>query len=254
MLTPRTNPRLDWAANRAWSRAGAMADVLARSRARRAVKYGARVALHLLGTLLIATGVGAMLWNDIGVGPLDVFIVAIQDLTGLPLALSLYSVVASLLVIAWVLGRRPGPGNLITPLLMGPLLQLSVFVFGAVPRPDNLLINLPVHVIAIGIIAVGAGATITADIGAGTAELLSSAASDHTGHPVPRIRMVLEVAWLSVGALLGGPFGIGTLVVAFFIGPAVASGYRFVSRLLTTTTAKTNARIETARYQLTSVR
>ncbi|MGE5210944.1 MAG: hypothetical protein ACM3MM_06745, partial [Acidobacteriota bacterium] len=58
--------------------------------------------------------------------------------------------------------------------------------------------------------------------------LLASAASDRTGRPEPRIRMAFELAWLAVGVVLGGPIGLGTVLVALAIGPAVAVGYRAV--------------------------
>ena len=36
------------------------------------------------------------------------------------------------------------------------------------------------------------------------------------------------MTWLSIGLLLGGPVGVGTLIVAVLIGPAVANGSRIV--------------------------
>ena len=36
------------------------------------------------------------------------------------------------------------------------------------------------------------------------------------------------MTWLSFGLLLGGAVGVGTLIVAILIGPAVANGSRLV--------------------------
>lgn len=40
--------------------------------------------------------------------------------------------------------------------------------------------------------------------------------------------MAFELTWLLVGVALGGPIGLGTVVVALTIGPAVLVGYRAV--------------------------
>ena len=50
------------------------------------------------------------------------------------------------------------------------------------------------------------------------------------------------MTWLSFGLLLGGPVGVGTLIVAILIGPAVANG----SRLVHMATSRPVRRIRTA--------
>ena len=45
-----------------------------------------------------------------------------------------------------------------------------------------------------------------------------------TGWPVGRVRTGIEVIALSIGWLLGGTVGIGTLMFAVLIGPSVAYG------------------------------
>jgi uncharacterized membrane protein YczE len=40
---------------------------------------------------------------------------------------------------------------------------------------------------------------------------------------------MFEVTFLTVGALLGGPIGLGTVLVALGIGPSVARGRRLVT-------------------------
>jgi uncharacterized membrane protein YczE len=46
------------------------------------------------------------------------------------------------------------------------------------------------------------------------------------------MRFVFEGTWLVLGVALGGPFGLGTVLVAATIGPAVASGHRVVESLV----------------------
>lgn len=210
-----------------------MAAVLATHPARRALGLGTRIAMLLAGTVTIGASVAVLLWNDFGPGPLDVFIGAVRTLTGLPLMVAVWLTIGSLAVIAWALGRRPGVGTLVGPLVTGPIMQFVLTVLDRYPAPEHLVEKVVVHLLAIGLIGVGAGLVINAGLGAGTGELLAAAASDRSGRPEPRMRLLFESTWLVMGALLGGPYGLGTVLVALAIGPSVARGHHMVSTALT---------------------
>lgn len=212
----------------AWSRAGAVAAVIATGPTPRLLRNSVRVALLVSGSLVIAAGVAVMLWTGLGPGPLDVFIGAIRVRTGLSLTFSVWLVIGSLIGAAWLMGRRPGPGTLVSPFIVGPSMQAALSVLDRVEPPEALAIVLLVHVAAVFVLGVGAGALIVSGLGAGSGELLAAAASDRSGRPEPRIRMGFELTWLVAGVGLGGPIGIGTVVVALTIGPAVMVGYRAV--------------------------
>lgn len=49
-----------------------------------------------------------------------------------------------------------------------------------------------------------------------------------SGWPIARVRTAIEVVVLSLGALLGGPLGWGTLAFALLIGPSVAASLRLM--------------------------
>lgn len=187
-----------------------------------------RLGLLVAGSLVIAVGVAVMLWTGLGPGPLDVFIGAIRVRTGLSLTLSVWLVIAVLIGLAWAMGRRPGPGTLVSPLIIGPVMHAALALFDGVEPPDSLVLVVAIHVAAVFVVGVGAGALIVSGLGAGTGELLAAAASDRTGRSEPRLRMAFESSLLIVGVALGGPIGIGTIVVALTIGPAVMVGFRAV--------------------------
>jgi uncharacterized membrane protein YczE len=208
------------------SRAGAIAAVLANGPMPALLRRSVRVGLLVVGSLVIAAGVAVMLWTRLGPGPLDVFIGAIRVRTGLSLTLAIWLVIASLIVVAWLLGRRPGPGTLASPLIVGPAMQAFVALLDGVEPPDAFVVVAAIHVAAVFVVGLGSGALIVSGLGAGSGELLASAASDRTGRAEPAIRMAFELTWLGVGVLLGGPIGVGTVLVALTIGPAVAVGYR----------------------------
>jgi uncharacterized protein len=184
-----------------------------------------------VGSLLISASVAITLWNQLGPGPLDVFIGAVRMRTGLPLSIALWLTVGSLLVISWMLGRRPGLGTVLSPFMIGPMIQAIVAGLAEFDVPDSLGIRIALHLVAIAGIGVGAGALIVSGLGAGSGELLASAASMRVGQPETKVRFAIEMTWIVAGVALGGPAGLGTVLVALFVGPAVAYGYRFVDSI-----------------------
>jgi len=245
---PRTDEvsRSDSLRDVAWSRAGAIAVVLAGAPSTRAMRFSVRVGLLLAGSLTIAVAVAVTLWNGLGPGPLDVFIGAVRVRSGLPLGPAVWLVVGSMIVAAWLLGRRPGPGTLISPLIVGAAMQATASGLSSVAVPDALAVRVAIHLLAVGAIGIGAGALIVSRLGAGSGELLAAAASDRSGRPEPRARMAIELSWLAVGVVLGGPVGLGTVLLALTIGPAVAVGHRIVDGAVSLTDARSVAYLAAA--------
>lgn len=213
---------------RAWSRAGAVAAVLSTGPRPRALPRSARLALLVGGSLLIAGSVAVTLWTELGPGPLDVFIGAVRNVTGLPLSVAVWVTIGSSIAVAWILGRRPGLGTVLSPLLIGPMLQGVLAALGTFAAPSSILALVALQVVAIVGIGLGAGALIVSGLGAGPGELFAGAASDRTGRPESLVRAGIELSWVALGVALGGPIGVGTVMVAVMIGPAVTHGHRAV--------------------------
>ena len=210
----------------------AVLDPLRVGRRRRALALTARIGMLAAGAMVIATCIAVMFWNDLGAGPLDVFIAALRERTGLPLTFAVWITVGTLTVIAWLLGRRPGMGTIIGPILVGPMMQLMLANLERVDPPQWLAVRIAIHLVAVGAVGIGLGLVMASRLGQGTGELLAQAASDRTGRPEQRVRLMCEATYLSIGALLGGPIGLGTVLVALCIGPSVARGRRIVSASL----------------------
>ncbi len=190
--------------------------------------FTTRVALLVAGAWMIAASVAVTLWTELGPGPLDVFIGAVRLHTGLPLSIAVWATVGGLIAIAFLLGRRPGMGTFIAPILIGPMLQSALAVLESFGAPESLLVRVALQCLAIAGIGIGSGALIVSGLGAGAGELLAGAASDRSGKSESLSRLACEMTWIVAGVALGGPAGLGTVMVAAAVGPAVARGYRLV--------------------------
>jgi len=209
----------------------AVAPGLTSGRRRPLASVAIRIALLSLGSTLIAAGVAGSLWTGLGAGPLDVFITSIVARWGVPITFVVWGMAVVMISIASLLGRRAGPGTVLLPLVSGALLPVFMNAFDHVDAPSGVTaLGVSIHIAAVAVIGVGAGAVIVAGLGAGTGELLAGAASDHVRRPEPLVRTGVELTWLAFGIVLGGTFGLGTVIIAALIGPAVRQGHAAVSR------------------------
>ena len=78
--------------------------------------------------------------------------------------------------------------------------------------------------IAVLIVGIGSGFYLTANLGPGPRDGLMTGLQKLTNQPIALIRTVIEVTAVVIGFYLGGVLGIGTLLFAFGIGPAVSLG------------------------------
>ena len=84
--------------------------------------------------------------------------------------------------------------------------------------------------IAVLTVGLGGGIYLVANLGAGPRDGLMIGLQQKTNFPIAVVRTFLEVTVVSVGWYLGGTVGIGTLLFAFGIGPAVALGLFIVKK------------------------
>jgi uncharacterized membrane protein YczE len=70
----------------------------------------------------------------------------------------------------------------------------------------------------VGIMGFGVGLYIASNIGAGPRDSLMLILVEKTGWTVKRVRTLLEIVVALIGWLLGGPVGIGTIIVALTLG------------------------------------
>jgi uncharacterized membrane protein YczE len=230
--TPPVQRLLRWLARHPISRAGAAAVALSGRRRRPGAPLHRRWLAQISGSVLVALGVSITLSTGIGAGSLDVLNVGLADRTGLPLGVAVWIVAGALIATAALLGGRPRAGTYISPFVIGAVLQPLVAFWHRFLVEPPLVVAVPVHLAGIVMIGFGAGAVVVAGFGSGTAELLTDAVVSRIGNSPVLIRLGFEVTWLTAGVLLGGPAGLGTVLMATLIGPAVSRGVQVVEPLV----------------------
>ena len=96
---------------------------------------------------------------------------------------------------------------------------------------DSLVVRVVVNGLGCVILAFGMTIVIKSDAGTGPNDLVAVVLSDKLHRAFSVVRVIVDIAFVMVGFLLGGAIGIGTLICAFLVGP-VAGRFLPVSEKL----------------------
>ena len=125
------------------------------------------------------------------------------------------------------LNQKPGIGTILNALIVALMIDVCIKF---VPTPDNFLFQMFLSVIAILTVGLGGGIYLVANLGSGPRDGLMIGLQQKTKLPIAFVRTFLEIMAVSIGWYLGGTVGIGTLLFAFGIGPAIVLGLCIVKK------------------------
>ena len=180
--------------------------------------WARRIIQLLLGLFLYGIGIALMVRAGIGVAPWDVLTQGISLRTGIPFGI-VTNIVGGLVLLLWIpLRERPGIGTVGNVLLVGTSAQLGLNV---IPQQVVPLLQGVVFAGGLAVVALATGLYIGARLGPGPRDGLMTGLHRRTGWRIWIVRTGIEVIVLIAGVLLGGQFGIGTILFAVLIGPMV---------------------------------
>lgn len=177
-----------------------------------------RVVRCLAGLVLLGAGLGLVVAADLGVAPWDVLHQGLSQRLGITIGTASIGV-GVLVLLAWIpLRERPGLGTILNVFVIGATMDLTLAI---VDTPEVLWGQVLYLVVGIWLWGPGSGLYLGVGMGAGPRDGLMTGLA-RRGLRVAPVRIGIEVAALSVGFLLGGTVGIGTLAFALGVGPVVA--------------------------------
>jgi uncharacterized membrane protein YczE len=192
---------------------------------------GVRAVFLTTGLFVFACGIVLTLQAGAGATPWDVLHLGVALHT--PLAVGSANIVIALAALAVTsrAGGRSGPGTLANAILLGAFVDMLLLA-GPVQRLADAPPPLRAGMLGVGIAAVAAGTAlyVGAAFGEGPRDQLMLVIARRGGCAVGLARGIVESAAVAVGVALGGQAGVGTLVFAVAIGPAVQFAFRALSR------------------------
>ena len=154
-----------------------------------------------------------------GASPWSVFAQGIHLSVGLSVG-AVTIIISILVLLLWVpLSQKPGMGTILNALIIGIMIDICIKF---VPTPEDFISQTLLAVAAVLIVGLGGGIYLVANLGAGPRDGLMIGLQKKTNFPIAAVRATLEITVMSIGWYLGGTVGVGTLLFAFGIGPAVA--------------------------------
>jgi len=177
-----------------------------------------------IGFVLFGLAISLMIRGNIGTSAWVVLEAALAERFGI--TVGTMTVIMGFLVLgsAVAMRERLGWGTLANILSIGPWVDLWYLFMPSVT--ENLPLQIAMLLTAILLMGLGSAIYIGVDAGAGPRDSLMLAIKRTTGVSIRTARAMIEVTVVTVGWLLGGPAGIGTLVYAILVGPSIQWGFK----------------------------
>jgi len=181
-----------------------------------------------IGLSLFGLGEGLLIVSFTGASPWSVLAQGIS--TKVDFTIGTITLFISLVVLFfWIfLDQKPGIGTILNALIIALMIDICI---KWVPTPENFIHKLLLASFAVLIVGIGSGIYLVANLGPGPRDGLMTGIQKKTNLPIALVRAFLEISVVSIGWYLGGIVGIGTLLFAFGVGPAVALGLYFVGKI-----------------------
>ena len=177
-----------------------------------------RIAQLVLGLFLYGFAIAMMIQAGIGVSPWDVLSQGVSLRTGIPFGW-VTIIIGAIVLLLWIpIRQKPGVGTVLNVLLIGPSAEVGLAVL---PLASGIVGQVLLFAGGLALLAIATGLYIGARFGPGPRDGLMTGIHDRWGIRFWIVRTAIEVTVLSIGWLLGGTVGVGTVAFALLIGPMV---------------------------------
>lgn len=155
---------------------------------------------------------------DLGADPWNVFHLGVARLLAMDIG-TVMILTGALVLLFWIpLRQRPGLGTISNVIVIGLAADAALSLL---PEMSSLVARSVLLVSAVVVNALATGMYIGAGFGSGPRDGLMTGINARTGWSVRSVRTAIEITVLLIGCVLGGTFGVGTVLYALAIGPLI---------------------------------
>ncbi|MDR2263142.1 YitT family protein [Enterobacter soli] len=156
--------------------------------------------------------------SDLGVDPWDVFHLGVALQLGMSIGTVIILIGAAVLLLWVPLRQWPGLGTISNVICIGLAADATMAL---IPELTSLPLRIALLVAGIVVNAIATGMYIGAGFGPGPRDGLMTGIHARLGWSIRSVRTSIEVSVLLIGIMLGGSFGVGTVLYALTIGPLI---------------------------------
>tara|TARA_Y100001951_G_scaffold36403_1_gene28776 strand:- start:447 stop:1070 length:624 start_codon:yes stop_codon:yes gene_type:complete len=179
----------------------------------------------ILGLVMFGLGEALLVNAGVGVSPWTVFAEGVTNITGWSLGLATFLISATVLLLWIPLRQTPGIGTILNAVIVALVLEYALPIL---PHFDSYLANALLALTGVFVTGFGGAIYLVANLGPGPRDGLMTGLQRVTGKPIALVRMSIELSVVAIGWALGGTLGLGTLLFAVGIGPAMAIGMQIL--------------------------
>lgn len=187
-----------------------------------------RVVILLVGLTIAHFGVTLFLLANLGADPFNVLVQGVfrtlSNVTGWAFLTHgrTHIAICFLIILVLLIVDRSyiKIGTLLCMICGGPIIDVfTALLLGLHLETFPLVGKIVVLALGCAILAYGMTIVIQSDAGTGPNDLVSVVISDKLHRKFSIVRIITDFSFVLVGFLLGGLFGIGTIICAFVVGP-----------------------------------
>ncbi|GAB4543114.1 MAG: membrane protein [Anaerolineales bacterium] len=178
------------------------------------------------GFFIFGISIAMMIRGNLGTSAWAVLEVALSKILGVTPGQMMIMMGFLVLSGSLILREQIGWGTLANILSIGTWEDFWLWIIP--PVHNHLVLQSAMLLSAVLMMGIASAIYIGVDAGAGPRDSLMLAIKRTTGVSLRIARGSIEVTVVTLGWLLGGPVGIGTLVFALLIGPSVQWGFKML--------------------------
>ena len=178
-----------------------------------------KIIIIVIGSVIAAYGITLALYAGFGGATLAVLWQGISRTFHISIGMASLIVATVMIVFAFFYDRSQIH---IGTILYQIVYSLCVDLFAnAHVYSTHLWVNALIMLLGVMLFAVGTGFYAAASLGRGSYEALTFSLAEKNGWQVKVVRMILDIVMVIAGVLLGGKFGICTIVTIIISGPII---------------------------------
>ena len=178
-----------------------------------------KIIIIVIGSVIAAYGITLALYAGFGGATLAVLWQGISRTFHISIGMASLIVAIVMIVFAFFYDRSQIH---IGTILYQIVYSLCVDLFAnAHVYSTHLWVNALIMLLGVMLFAVGTGFCAAASLGRGSYEALTFSLAEKNGWQVKVVRMILDIVMVIAGVLLGGKFGICTIVTIIISGPVI---------------------------------
>lgn len=171
-----------------------------------------------IGLVLYGVSTALFVHANLGADPWDVFHLGVAKQLGISFGTVIILTGAAVLLLWIPIRQMPGLGTVSNVVVLGLAADATLAVL---PPLESMVARSALLAGAIVLNAIATGMYIGAGFGPGPRDGLMTGLHARTGWSLRGIRTAIELSVLLIGWLLGGKFGVGTVIYALSIGPLI---------------------------------